>query len=111
MKFKKTTAAAVMAAVVGCCGFYAPVASAVTKNCANNAGKIGYSVKQTQNKNGFYDYSVQARSNKGKTVTAVIHDGNFGGTWRVITSRNGVMSKVYSGQAWGKNAYFTCDTW
>jgi len=45
---KKTMTVAVMAAVVGCGGFYAPVASAVTLNCiyhnihTNTSRKIGY---------------------------------------------------------------------
>jgi len=108
MTTKNTIKMAMMLFAFASLGVHASVASAKTVNCANKAGQVGYSVKQVRNKSGFYDFTVQARSNKGKTVTPVLHDGGFGGTHIYPSSVNGNWTKVISGQAWGPDAYFTC---
>ena len=87
MKFKKTMTTVVMAAVVGCGGLYASVASASTITCTNGAGQVGYSI-------AYPDFSVQARSNKNKTVKAAFYN-HKGKKYEVATSKNGAHSKVY----------------
>ena len=87
MKFKKTMTAAVVAAVVGCGGFYVSSANAAIIVCANGAGKVGYSFSYPK-------FSVQARSNKGKTVRAVFFNGK-GQRYTVAGASNGAQSGVY----------------